>query len=56
MPPPHPDLSCLQVARQALHADRGFFPSCDGYFNAIICLDAMHEANGATRLVCAHAE
>ena len=40
-----------EVARQHIHADRGFFPSCEGYFNVIIALDDMTEENGATRLV-----
>lgn len=40
-----------EVARQHIHADRGFFPSCEGYFNIIFALDDMTEQNGATRLV-----
>lgn len=35
-----------QVARQHIHADRAFFPSCEGYFNVIIALDDLTEENG----------
>lgn len=35
-----------EVARQHIHADRGFFPSCEGYFNAIIALDDLTKENG----------
>ena len=35
-----------QVARQHIHADRGFFPSCEGYFNVIIALDDLTKQNG----------
>ena len=38
-------------ARQPLHADRMFFPSCAGYFNVIWCLDSFTASNGATRLI-----
>ena len=40
-----------EVARQHIHADRGFFPSCSGYFNAVIALDNLSAENGATRLL-----
>ena len=40
-----------QVARQHIHADRGFFPSCEGYFNVIIALDALTEENGCAKVL-----
>lgn len=40
-----------QVARQHIHADRGFFPSCEGYFNVIVALDEMTEQNGYAQVM-----
>jgi len=39
-----------QVARQHIHADRGFFPSCEGYFNVIVALDDLTKENGCARV------
>lgn len=38
-------------AAQPLHADRMFFASCEGYFNAVVALDDFTVECGATRVV-----
>ena len=38
-------------AHQFIHADRSFFPNCQGYMNVVWAIDAMTMENGATRLV-----
>lgn len=38
-------------SHQTIHADRSFFPNCQGYMNVIWAIDEMTERNGATRLV-----
>lgn len=40
-----------QFTRQAIHADRQFFPGCAAYLNVLVALDDLTDENGATRLV-----
>jgi len=47
----HDPLPGETQAHQGLHADRGFFPNCEGYMNVCWAIDDMTEANGATRIV-----
>lgn len=44
---PLPGQSC----RQAIHADRQFFPGCRAYLNVLILVDGLTAENGATRVV-----
>ena len=40
-----------RTTRQAIHADRQFFPGCAAYLNVLVAVDDLTEENGATRLV-----